>query len=602
MNLLFKALTPMPPASRNHKRMDLPTVKIWIFRLVALVGFLQISLPLYAQRGAVEGFLRESERQGGRRTPTALRGLVPSLFDQDALKREIVDLRLITPPLEQAVDPQKYTVGPGDNLLVSIQGEMSPDYALTVTPEGLLGIPTVGVLSVDGLMLSDVNVLVRDAVRPVYPNGEITTILLYPRQFKVTVAGAVNGPGPVIATPFERVSEILFIANRPMDIHSRLAAADPNFRLPSSMGSDRNIEIRHRTGAITRVDLRRYLATGNLASNPTLMDGDVIYVPVRNVESGTVLLAGAVNIPGRYEHVAGDKLGTILEMAGGLNVAADRARIEISRTIMSSAGVPRVESVSVDLNSGQPALDTPVVPRDRIFVRTANQTNSDFLIVVQGEVQFPGTYPVQPDGVMLSEAIEMSGGFTTEAFLRGGTVVRNTRRQGVPNSESLNMERLARLRLSRLGEQERVDFEIQTGFRQQTVVADFVRLFDAGDTTADVALHPGDVVIMPSKNATVHVMGQVANPGQIPFEPGRDTAYYIQMAGGMGRHARERNIRVIKMESNLWLPPDQTTVEVGDLIWVPRDPQRDYLAIFRESLAVLTTLTTLYLVIQQISK
>ncbi|MEE2710920.1 MAG: SLBB domain-containing protein [Gemmatimonadota bacterium] len=575
----------------------------WNFvRLSLCAVVLSLSLPVLGQRGAVEQFLRDSERQGGRRTPTALRGLIPSLFDQEVLKREVVDLRLITPPLEKPVDPNNYIIGPGDNMLVSIQGEMSPDYALTVTPEGLLGIPTVGVLEVSGLTLADLKTQVQNAARPVYPSGAVETILLYPRQFKITVSGAVNGPGPVIATPFERVSEILVIANRPTDIHTRLAATEPDFVLPSTYGSDRNIEIRHRNGTITRVDLRRYLATGDLDSNPTLRDGDVIYVPVRNVETGTVLLAGAVNIPGVYEHVAGDNLGVLLEMAGGLSVSTDRTRIEIARTIPMINTAPRIETISVDMGRGPSALGTPIVPLDRIFVRTAQKTNSDLIVVVRGEVRFPGTYPVQLDGVKLSQIVEMAGGFTEEAFIRGGTIVRNIRRDGAPASESINLERLARLRLSRLGEQERVDFEMQTGFRQQTVVADFERLFSGHDMTADVTLQPGDMVVIPSKNETVHVMGQVANPGQIPFESGMDTEYYILMAGGLSRHARDGKIQVIKMESNLWLPPDQTTVEVGDMIWVPRHPVRNYFAIFRETLTVMTALTTLYLVLQQISK
>ncbi len=575
----------------------------WIFvRLLLSAVVLSLSTPALGQRGAVEQFLRDSERQGGRRTSTALRGLIPSLFDQEVLMREVVDLRLITPPLENPVDPNTYIIGPGDNMLISIQGEMSPDYALTVTPEGLLGIPTVGVLEVSGLTLTDLKTQVQNAARPVYPTSEIKTILLYPRQFKITVSGAVNGPGPVIATPFERVSEILVIANRPTDIHTRLAATKPDFVLPSTYGSDRNIEIRHRSGTITRVDLRRYLATGDLDSNPTLRDGDVIYVPVRNLDTGTVSLAGAVNIPGVYEHVAGDNLGVLLEMAGGLSVAADRTRIEIARTIPVINGPSRIETVTVDMGIGPSALVTPIVPRDRIFVRTPQKTNSDFLVVVRGEVLFPGTYPVQSDGVQLSQIIEMAGGFTEEAFLRGGTIVRNFRREGTQASESISLERLARLRLSRLGEQERVDFETQAGFRQQTVVADFERLFHDQDVTADVTLQPGDMVVVPSKNETVHVMGQVANPGQIPFEPGMDTEYYIRMAGGLSRHARDGKIQVIKMDSNLWLHPDQTTVEVGDMIWVPRHPVRNYFAIFRETLAVMTTLTTLYLVLQQISK
>ena len=217
----------------------------------------------------------------------------------------------------------------------------------------------------------------------------------------------------------------------------------------------------------------------------------MIYVPVRNVETGTVSLAGAVNIPGVYEHVAGDNLGVLLEMAGGLSVSADQTRIEIARTIPVINTAPRIETISVEMGRGPSVLGTPIVPRDRIFVRTAQKTDSNFLVVVRGEVRFPGTYPVQLDGVKLSQIIEMAGGFTEEAFIREGRIVRNIRRDGALGSESISLERLARLRLSRLGDQERMDFEMQTGFRQQTVVADFERLFGGQDMTADVNLQPG---------------------------------------------------------------------------------------------------------------
>lgn len=571
----------------------------WVWCMVGLYCLITPHFAV-AQRSAMEQFLRETERQSGRRTPTALRGLVPSLFDQGTLMKEVVDLRLITPPLEQPIDPDKYIVGPGDHLLVSILGELSQNYALTITPEGLLAIPTIGTLELSGLSLSEVKTQVFDIVRPRYRVGSISTILLYPRQFRITVSGAVNGPGPLIATPIDRVSEVLFLANKPTDIHTRMASTDPDFVLPSTYGSDRNIEIRRRDGAIVRVDLRRYLATGRLEDNPHVQDGDVIYVPVRNVEEGSVIVTGSINIPGIYEYVAGDNLGTILELAGGLSVSADRTRGEISRIYPVPNAAPRLESISIDLTTGPSALEIPIMPRDRIFVRTAQQSHSDYLVSVKGEVRYPGAYPIQPDGIMLSRFIELAGGFTEEAFLHGGAVVRNAYQEGT--SRDLNLERLSRLRLSRLSSQERADFEAQTGYRQQIIVTDFVHLFNDHDASADIMLQPGDVVIIPSENETVQVMGQVASPGQIPYEPGMGLQYYVDQAGGFSKQARRGHIRVIKAETHLWIPPDQTTVEVGDMIWVPRNPHRDYFAIFKETLSVAATLATLYLVIQQISK
>jgi protein involved in polysaccharide export with SLBB domain len=572
-----------------------PQSAIGVGLLLSTLIFLAPAL-LHAQTGAVESFIRDSERQTGRRTPSALRGLIPGLFDPEAMKQDLVDLRLITPPLEQAIDPETYIVGPGDNLLVSV-ADLLPGYALTVTPEGLLVIPTVGELSVNGLTLAEVKRQVETRARPRYRTGEISTILLYPRQFRITVSGAVNSPGQIVATPVDRVSEVLYLANRLTDVHNRLAASDPGYVLPSARASDRNIEIRRTDGATVRVDLRRYLATGRLADNPYLMDGDIVYVPVRNVEGGTVALSGAVSLPGVYEYAEGDRLGTILDLAGGLTDSADRTRVEISRLHPEPDGSARTETVSADLTRGPAALDIPVRPRDRIFVRTAAGTYASHAVTVKGEVRYPGPYPIQPDGLPLSRLIDLAGGFTEDAFLAGAKVLRP-----LNPAENPDLERLARLRMSRIGSQEIADFETQIGFRQQAVVADFPRLFEQQDEKADVVLRHGDVVVVPSKNETVHVMGQVAHPGQIPYEPGRDLNYYIEEAGGFGNHARRSHIQIIKAETNAWLSPDQTPIEIGDMIWVPRKPQRDYYAIFKETLSVMATLTTLYLVLQQIAK
>ena len=573
----------------------MPRCRVAIF-LALLVG---LSQPASAQQGAVEGALRDSERQSARRTPSAFRGLVPGLFDQQVMQQDVVDLRLLTPPLERPIEPETYLVGPGDNLFVTM-GEQSQGYALTVTPEGLLYIPTVGQFAVNRLTLAEVKRRVEQAARPKYRTGAISTLLLYPRQFRITVAGAVNSPGQVVATPVDRLSEVLYLANRLTELHSRMASSDPGYLLPSTRASDRNIEIRRLDGSTLRVDLRRYLTTGTLTDNPYLTDGDIVTVPVRNIDGGMVTIMGAVNVPGIYEYAEGDDLGTLLQLSGGLTDSADRSRVELSRVTTDAKGTVRTEVIGVDLTLGESALSTNIQPRDRIYIRTASTLRAAFLVTIKGSVRYPDMYPVQPEGVSLAHLMNLAGGFTDDAFVSAGKVLRPLDPNAAPTDP--NQARIALLRMSRISPQEIADFQAQTGLRQQTVVADFDALFGKQDDRADVQLRPGDVVVVPSKNETVQVTGQVANPGQVPFEPGKDITYYLAMAGGLGKHAHHNHIRVIKAETNDWLAPDKTTVEIGDLIWVPRDPQRNYYAIFKETLSVTATLTTLYLVLQQITK
>lgn len=588
----------MRKMKRNMQSAALKKRLGWMTRCLAVV--LTLAAAAHAQQQAVESFLRQNEQTRGSRTPSALRGLVPNIFDQDALGRPLVDTRIVTPPLEDPVDPDTYIVGPGDNLLINVWGDLSKNFAVTVLPEGLIVIPTVGELQVNGNTLSEVKRRIVELVRPKYRAEKISTALLYPRQFLVTVSGAVNNPGSFVATPLDRVSTILMLANQPAPVHARLAADDSAFVLPSTLASDRNIEIRRQNGSVLKVDLRRYIAGGHLEENPRLMDGDVIYVPVRNTDGSAITVSGAVNVPGVYEYAEGDDLSTLLELAGGLTYSADRTRVEISRLHANPGPMPHTETIAVDLTRDRGMLKTPLKPKDRIFVRTAQAIQMEYYITVKGEVRYPGIYPIQPEGVPLSHAIEMAGGFTEDAFLKGGMIIRMPGGVDIPSADEL--EHIARLRLSKLGQQELADFEAQTRYRRQTVVADFVRLFEAGDPAADVMLQRRDIVVIPSRNETVTIIGQIANPGQIPYDPGRHLAYYIEQAGGLATHAREDRIRIIKAETYEWMPPEQTPIEIGDTIWVPRQPRRDYFAIFKETLQVMATLTTLYLVIQQIAK
>jgi protein involved in polysaccharide export with SLBB domain len=63
----------------------------------------------------------------------------------------------------------------------------------------------------------------------------------------------------------------------------------------------------------------------------------------------------------------------------------------------------------------------------------------------------------------------------------------------------------------------------------------------------------------------------VISPGHVPYRQGEGIGYYIDRAGGWTNDARTSDTRVIKNGSRAWLDPDETAIEDGDFIWVPKE-------------------------------
>src|SRR5687768_12947679 len=110
---------------------------------------------------------------------------------------------------EGPIDPDRYRVGPGDLMTVSIVGMRSLHYDLEVSPDGRLLVPTVGKVDVRGKTLTQVERAVADAAARVYSSANVGVALRRIRKFKVHVTGAVIAPGTVVAGPTTRVSEAI---------------------------------------------------------------------------------------------------------------------------------------------------------------------------------------------------------------------------------------------------------------------------------------------------------------------------------------------------------------------------------------------------------
>jgi len=492
--------------------------------------------------------------------------------------------------IERTINIDDYLLGPGDGLRISLWGDMPTSFNTVVTPEGTILLPTVGSMDVQGLTLSTVKRMVKEQLLKRYRNVEITTTLVQLRNMRIPVTGAVRNPGIFIASSADRVSQVI----------AKAGGFIEKSEASEIQASRRRVKVLHWGGSVSYADIQRYKVTGDLTSNPVVRDGDVIYVPVREDNINLCGIFGAVRAPGYFEYVPGDKFTDLLALAHGLTMDADSLMAEIVRF-----GPDHVSTftVPVDLSlvfSPQSQIhDIPLMPDDRIYIRFKPHFHEKHQVTIVGEVRFPGTYAIEEDQTYLSEIIEMAGGVTSEASLAEAEMFRVAREEVVDPE----FERLKGMEVSDMSDSEYEYFKMKARERRGKMSVNLVNLLERGDDSYDVLLRNGDYIRIPKLSKVVKVTGHVNNPGLIPYDPEWDYHYYIEKAGGFTSKARIGKVRIIKRASGERLKPQKgRPLEAGDTVWVPERPDRDYWGFFKETLAFVGNLATVYLVIQQATK
>ncbi|HEX8432307.1 MAG TPA: SLBB domain-containing protein, partial [Longimicrobium sp.] len=303
------------------------------------------------------------------------------------------------PLLDVAVSRTGYRLGPGDVVDVAVFGDLEFLYSLPVTPEGTVVVPSVGVARVLGLNLDQAQARIRDMVYRYYRNVEVTLTLSKVRVFKVYVLGAVQNPGVRTAAAVTRVSDVV-----------------------PSTAPRRNIVIRHSRGDSTRVDLAQFFLFGDLASNPTLTEGDVVVVP--RVDR-TLQVFGRVAFPGVYEFRPGETLADFLRLVNGGGPLPSSAgdTVRVSRFENRTQG-QTVTAISVADALGPRGRSFLLEPFDALYVPEIANYKVQRFATVAGQVVRPGVYPITPEVTTVRQLVALAGGFSRDASLVGATLRR----------------------------------------------------------------------------------------------------------------------------------------------------------------------------------
>jgi len=236
---------------------------------------------------------------------------------------------------------------------------------------------------------------------------------------------------------------------------------------------------------------------------------------------------------------------------------------------------------------------------DQVFIRQIPQWEVGLMVELQGEVMFPGKYPIVKDSTYLSEILKNAGGFTEVAFLQEAVLFRPKNRLKFDKE----FERLTEMRREEMSDLEYQYFVM----RQNTsdineIVVDFEKLFRNREENQDVILEDGDIIVIPKAPRVVTITGRVGKPGGVTFNPSAKLEYYLAKSGGASWDADVGKTKVIKVSGEVLDDEDVKSFQPGDIIWVPRKSDKKFWPVFLQVVTVTAQLASIFLIIDTATK
>lgn len=311
---------------------------------------------------------------------------------------------------------------------------------------------------------------------------------------------------------------------------------------------------------------------------------DLISDPVlRNfLSERAVFVRGSVRQAGAYPIVSGTTLESILAVAGGVSLEANKESIELT----SRDNGRRVINLTEESASSVKISEGDTVRVNQKFHKIADQS-----VTLFGEVKHPGQYDLMP-GDTLAKLIERAGGLSEQAYADGTIFSRAAERKREENrykSQAQDLEMKLAASLQQTSDDKKPDMTQVTATQSLiskikaakavgriTVEADPAIL--GTDPAQDILLEKGDKIYIPQRPMTVRVAGEVLSPAALQFRQGKDPLDYIKEAGGTTYYADKDRAFVIypdgsaqPLKVSMW-NHSSTFIPPGSTIIVPRDP------------------------------
>lgn len=412
---------------------------------------------------------------------------------------------------------------PGDKIMLSLPGEPSLNYEVTIGRNGDIMLPEIGPTIIKNLTPNEASAHIKTLLQDFIRDVSRFEVILKKRQLMINVLGYVKQPGLVTLNDGSSIQEAIAAAK----------GLSPGAQLDK-------VQVR-RNQEIFTFNYKQYLDSGDTSELPALQPLDTIFVPasplIGNVQiefdartltaSGdgsdtnkSVTVFGEVIKPGTFAFKPDTSIVDLLMRAGGVTRYAGVEKIRVI-----SKGQPIMFNLKQYLDSGDQQQLIQIAAGDTIFVPMAVDDVKTGLTVVyvMGEVFKPGAYEAAKN-VSFLDILANAGGPTRFAETRQVRIIR-------ANGQV-------------------------TPFNLQQYTEG-----NAGNKIPSV--NPGDAIFVPEKvdlnekswlkvppERAVKVIGEVNKPGRFEWSDEMTLFDLIAHAGGPNHKGNIAGIKILSRDEN----------------------------------------------------
>lgn len=392
-------------------------------------------------------------------------------------------------PSSNLPTPANYRLGPGDEVIIDIWGTNEETIRQTISPDGLINIPNIGIVNLNGMTVKEADSYLRRKLGTIYSldgeeaQSDVKLTLGNIRTIQVNVMGEVAVPGTYYLSSLSNLYHALYRAGG-----------------VSELGSLRDIRLIRGGKEIAKVDVYDFILNGSTPEGITLQEGDIVTVPAYG---SLVDISGNVKRPMVYELRKGETLADLIGYAGDFASDAYTKNVRVTRQNGREFEVFTVDAPQFDTFV---LMDGDAVSVGAMLDRYANR------LEVKGAVYRPGVYQLGDDVKTVKELIAKAEGLKGDAFTNRALIHR-----------------------------EREDLTLE-------VIPVDVKAIMNG-SAPDISLKKNDVLYIPSIHdlndlGTITVGGEVARPGSFVFADNMTIEDAIMQAGGLLESASTAKIDV----------------------------------------------------------
>lgn len=517
---------------------------------------------------------------------------------------------------DKKLDPatRQYRLKPGDRITLHMGGANKTSYSLAVKSDGRIHIPNGGTVYAAGMTFDEIAKQVIFEVEKT-SKVKVEVSMKGSRTITVYATGEVRRPIPHAVGAFATLTDALRVIGGPKDT-----------------GTVRNIQVRRRGMTVASFDLYEFLLKGVKIRDIILMEDDEIYVPRKGPE---VAITGNVKRPGIYELKGRYDLNNVVALAGGVLSGTDDMKVLVRRieggerkTVydvtadelnLETSAPPTLKNRDIvrispfDETSGAATLeckdgDSLSKKRTAASGQAAESVDQIKYVTLTGEFKLPGRYPIQK-GETLSDVIRRAGGYTSDAYLRGGYFTRESVRQFQQQRLAAMAEKIQR-DLFPPGSTvipEGTDVDqikvLEDEIRLKKRFVEYIQSLKANGrlpvrlahlrllkgSTHDIEVEHGDKIHLPQNSNIVNVVGSVMAERPHIYESSWEYLDYVFASSGYSQSADESDTFAIKVDGSTVMLPrgfvewnsknerweltafstEKREIEPGDVIVVP---------------------------------